>query len=98
MRPKIETKADMINYFIKKYKYKSYLEIGYLAGETFGAIKCKHKDSVDINPDGGARYRMSSDSFFRRCTRKYDIILIDANHDFHYVGRDIRNSLKHWAK
>jgi len=98
MRPKIENRVDVINYFIRKYKYKSYLEIGYLAGETFDAIKCKHKDSVDIDPKTHAKYIMSSDRFFRQCKRKYDLIFIDGNHDQRYVGRDIRNALKHWAK
>jgi len=98
MKPKIETRTDIINYFIRKYKYRSYLEIGYLGGENFNRITCARKDSVDINPETEAKYKMSSDRFFKQCTRKYDIIFIDGNHSQRQVGRDIRNSLKHLSK
>ena len=95
---RIKDRADIINYFIRKYKYKSYLEVGYLAGETFKRIRCARKDSVDINPKSNAKYIMPSDRYFRGTTRKYDIILIDANHRQRNAGRDIRNAIKHWTK
>lgn len=41
---------DIINHFITKYNYKSYLEIGYFKGWSFDNIKCDFKVAVDPNP------------------------------------------------
>jgi hypothetical protein len=41
---------DIINHFITKYEYKSYLEIGYFKGWSFDNIKCDIKVAVDPNP------------------------------------------------
>lgn len=40
-------------------------------------------------------YRMTSDDFFNKCDRKYDIIFIDGLHTEEQVGKDIVNSLRH---
>lgn len=41
---------DIINHFIKKYRYISYLEIGYYKGWSFDHIECEEKTAVDPNP------------------------------------------------
>lgn len=41
---------DIINHFIEKYNYKSYLEIGYYKGWSFDNVKCEEKTAVDPNP------------------------------------------------
>lgn len=41
---------DVINHFIKKYDYKSYLEIGYFKGWSFDNVHCNFKIAVDPNP------------------------------------------------
>lgn len=41
---------EIINYFIKKYNYKSYLEIGYYKGWSFDRVECSNKTAVDPNP------------------------------------------------
>jgi hypothetical protein len=41
---------DIINAFIEKHNYKSYLEIGYYKGWSFDQIKCEDKTAVDPNP------------------------------------------------
>lgn len=41
---------DIINHFITKYNYKSYLEIGYFKGWSFDNVKCDFKIAVDPNP------------------------------------------------
>jgi hypothetical protein len=41
---------DIINFFIEKNNYKSYLEIGYYKGWSFDRIKCEMKTAVDPNP------------------------------------------------
>jgi hypothetical protein len=40
----------IINHFIRKYDYKSYLEIGYFKGWSFDNVHCEHKIAVDPNP------------------------------------------------
>lgn len=41
---------DIINHLIKKYNYKSYLEIGYYKGWSFDQVKCGSIHAVDPNP------------------------------------------------
>ena len=41
---------DIINFFIEKYGYKTYLEIGYYKGWSFDRVKSKFKTAVDPNP------------------------------------------------
>ncbi|MDD5570125.1 MAG: class I SAM-dependent methyltransferase [Bacteroidales bacterium] len=91
-------KIDLINYLIKRYDYKSYLEIGCYKNECFDNIVCENKIGVD--PYSGGNVRMSSDKFFLLNKlkifnrKKFDIILIDGLHYSVQVCRDIKNSLK----
>ena len=41
------TRTDIINYLIRKYNYKSYLEIGLDTGVNYEHIQCDSKESVD---------------------------------------------------
>jgi len=86
---------DIINHFIKKFGYKSYLEIGVASGETIRAVQCETKDGVDsslTSPE--VNYHMTSDEFFKLHSDKtYDIIFIDGMHDSEYVCRDMNNAL-----
>lgn len=41
---------DIINHLIKKYNYKSFLEIGYYKGWSFDNVQCEFKIAVDPNP------------------------------------------------
>lgn len=41
---------DIINAFIEKHNYKSYLEIGYYKGWSFDNVNCLDKTAVDPNP------------------------------------------------
>jgi len=88
---------DVINYFIKRYNYKSYLELGLLSGHTYNQIKCNSKESVDNNAKINVTYKTTTDDFFDNLAddKKWDVIFIDANHDKEYVLRDIYASLKH---
>jgi hypothetical protein len=91
-------RTDIIQKFIDKYKFKSYLEIGVNNGVNFNKIKIKHKDSVDpalgqyINAN--PTYKMTSNDFFEKYTDKmYDIIFIDGLHESEQVTQDINNSI-----
>lgn len=44
------TRWDIINSFIQKHNYKSYLEIGYYKGWSFDQVNCGEKTAVDPNP------------------------------------------------
>jgi hypothetical protein len=72
----------------------SYLELGVLRNENYNQIRCKNKSSVDIN--GYATYTGTTDEYFNQLDEsiRFDIIYIDANHDYDYVLRDFNNSVK----
>jgi hypothetical protein len=93
---------DIINFFIKKYNYKKYLEIGVFEGGCIRKIECEIKHGVDPGVEGivadEVNFNMTSDEFFNQIDSndvKYDIIFIDGLHHFPQVDVDIINSLKH---
>jgi hypothetical protein len=87
------TRIDIINHYIEKYKYQSYLEIGCQWGNCFKQIKCNYKMSVDPNPNSSAIRKVTSDFFFKYNEEFFDIIFIDGLHLEEQVDRDIKNSL-----
>lgn len=96
----MNTRTDLINFFIEKFNYKTYLEIGIAKSINFEAVICESKDSVD--PAVGSNYKqakyiMTSDEFFNTIDegRKWDIIFIDGYHEKSQVKRDILNALNH---
>ncbi len=86
---------DIINTFIQKYNFKTFLEIGHDKGIAFDAINIESKVSVDPNMETKPTYVMTSDDFFESIDTKYDIIFIDGLHEHTQVYRDILNSLQH---
>ena len=88
----METRFDLINYFIRERGFRSFLEIGTDAGDTFRAVDCLRKVSVDPNAD--ATFRMTSDQFFDSNCEKFDIVFVDGFHEWHQAHRDAKNSLR----
>ena len=88
-------RTEIIYHIISKYNFDTYLEIGVSdVNLNFNHIKIKNKIGVDPNPDvWGIDYNMTSDDFFKINKQKFDIIFIDGMHEFHFVYRDIINSL-----
>jgi hypothetical protein len=88
-------KEDLMNHLIRKFGYKSYLEIGVENGESIRRIQAQHKDGVDpMKRVAEVNFVMTSDEFFNMHTdKRYDIIFVDGHHDSEYVHRDINNSL-----
>ena len=100
-------RTDIINYFIKKFTFSRYLEIGVQSGLNIEKITATHKDGVD--PGGGkysnlsklVNYKMTSDEFFKVIKdsgKEYDFIFIDGLHVSEQVDKDFQNSLNHLAK
>jgi hypothetical protein len=102
------TRWDLINYFIQKYKYQSYLEIGILKGLNFKKIEVPVKVGVDpciprnFNSPGAFNaagvsltkiFRMTSDEYFANYKEKFELIFIDGLHHRKQVKKDIINSL-----
>lgn len=74
---------------------KTYLELGILDNSNFNKIKSNRKMSVDTN--GKAVFTDTTDAFFETISDSdcWDIIFIDANHDYDYVLKDFNNSIKY---
>ena len=90
------TRTELINSFIRRRHYRSYLEIGLGAAlENFRQIECESKCGVDPSVDGGEGcVRLDSDSFFASCAENFDLIFIDGLHEDEQVDRDITNALR----
>lgn len=85
---------DIINSLIRKYNYRSYLEIGTQFGKCYDQIVCAHKECVDPDKQYPAlTWNMTSDEFFDRNSNTFDFIFVDGLHVEHQVTRDVRNSL-----
>jgi hypothetical protein len=80
---------------IEKY---SYLELGIFNNVNFNGVKCINKFSVDMN--GRAMFTGTTDEYFQQLSKneKFDIIFIDANHDYEFVIRDFNNAVDHATK
>jgi len=100
----MKTRTDLINYFIQKFNYKTYLEIGLAKGNNFNNINCLNKEAIDPNSfyfersiNQGTLHATTSDEFFKKINleKKWDIIFVDGFHEKKQVKRDIENSLLH---
>lgn len=85
----------LLNFLIRKYHYKSYLEIGCDSNACFNQIRAPTK--VGVDPASGGTIRLTSDDYFKTLDEKvkFDLIFIDGLHFSEQVDRDIKNSLKH---
>ena len=93
-RARSQCRYDLINHFISKRRYKSYLEIGVAACVTFNRIKLEDKTGVDVVYCPCPTLIMTSDEFFKLNNRSFDIIFIDGLHLENQVEKDIKNALK----
>lgn len=84
---------DILNKLIEENDYKDYLEIGVRPKGNFKRINCKNKEGVDSNKP--VKYQMTSDKFFSKVNKKYDLIFIDGLHIDKQCQKDVKNSLEH---
>lgn len=86
---------DIINHLIKKYNYKTYLEIGTQFGDCFTQINIPYKVCVDPEKRyDGLTHEMTSDEFFSKNDKTFDIVFVDGLHLEEQTTKDINNSLK----
>ncbi len=94
-------RTDIINAFIQKFGYKSYLEVGTQNPKSnFDLIEAECKVSIDPFPKGEVTFVGTSDEYFESITDdvKFDIIFIDGLHHDDQVLKDIENSLNHLSE
>ena len=86
-----KNRLDLIDFVIKKNKYKKYLEIGCNQDEVFKKIDI---EKIGVDPVNGGNFRGTSDDFFIKNSDKFDCIFIDGLHIYDQVKKDILNSIK----
>ena len=95
------SRTDIINILIKKFEYKTYLEVGtQYTSNNFDKIIIDKKVSIDPYPMDPVTFVGTSDEYFESITDdvKFDIIFIDGLHHDDQVLKDIDNSLKHLSE
>lgn len=83
------THETYIKNYIASKNPQSYLEIGIGTGKLYNSIEIEDKDYCDPAVNG-----IDSDTFFKHCKIKYDLIFIDGLHHADQVERDILNAWK----
>lgn len=87
-------RGQLIDAFVQKYNYKSYLEIGFLNGLTFNLVNCDYKIGVDPQPrvNDSRVVSKTSNDFFEENKNMFDVVFIDGDHEKHQVYKDFKNS------
>ena len=102
---------QIINHLIRRYGYKTYLEIGVHTHDyCFNHVQCDNKTGVDPGYENELEnydYNMESDTFFDSLNKgftefpqdmKWDCIFIDGLHLAEQVEKDVVNSLEHLSE
>ena len=92
----IGNRTAIINHLIKKNNFKYYLEIGVRDLKNFDRIKIDNKLGVDPFPvrEDKRIITATSDEFFNKNLKFFDLIFIDGLHLEHQVDKDIKNSFR----
>jgi hypothetical protein len=92
--------TQIIQMFIDKYNYKSYLEIGIELAINYNSIICNYKVGIDPKPEckflAQNILTMTSDEYFEmnnKVGEKYDIIFVDGLHTREQLIKDIYNAM-----
>jgi hypothetical protein len=82
-----------INKAISKFTDCNYLEIGVADNTTFNSIPLPLKNKIGVDPSSGGTHRMTSDEFFSKNQKKFNVIFIDGLHIYEQCQKDCINSL-----
>lgn len=88
---------DIINKFISENGYKDYLEIGLQSGMCRDQINLPQENKITVDPDtrsNNPTFLMTSDEFFEKNKKTFDVIFIDGLHHGDQVLKDIENALE----
>ena len=86
------SRTQIIQKIINQQKYKTYLEIGCDNDENFSKIIIDKKTGID--PLKGGTLRMTSDKFFEKNNKNFDLIFLDGLHTYEQTIKDIDNSIR----
>jgi hypothetical protein len=71
-----------------------YLELGLNCGTNFTSLLIENKKSVDIKfSNVEPTYLMTTDEFFEKNKDEFDLIYVDADHEYNQVIKDYNNSV-----
>lgn len=93
----MKTRTDLLNTLIKRFRLMYYLELGTQSREqNFNKLEGGFWGiCVDIDPKAQAHFTMSTDNFFEAYKASmFDLIFIDASHEFQQVKKDFINSVE----
>jgi hypothetical protein len=70
-----------------------YLEIGVSTNAVFNTIPLSLNNKIGVDPFSGGTHRMTSDNFFKKNKKKFDVIFIDGLHTYKQCQKDFLNSI-----
>ena len=77
----------------KGYENCNYLEIGCFDNKAFDTIPLPLEQKIGVDPLRGGTHRMTSDVFFLKNKKKFDVIFIDGLHSYDQCIKDCTNSI-----
>ncbi len=87
-------RTAFINKSISEFKNCNYLEIGIADNNNFNSIPLPLKNKIGVDPAVGGTHKMTSDEFFEKNQKKFNVIFIDGLHVYEQCQRDCINSLE----
>ena len=87
-----------VSNILKKNNECNYMEIGCDDNFVFNSIILPEKNKIGIDPKNGGNFKMTSDKFFEKNKKKFDVIFIDGLHHYEQCQKDVINSLRYLNK